>query len=235
MSRRPSFLVVYSAIATTLVGAFVVTEAVSAPERTAFEEIDVKRINIREDDGTLRMTISNTSRFPGIIFRGQERPHPNRVAAGMLFFNDEGTENGGLIFGGERKADGSVEGYGHLSFDQFEQDQVVALNQIEEGGRRTAGLTISDRPDQSLEVATARLEGLTGEARTAELERLRAEGAFGNPRAYLGKDAERASKMDLRDAQGRTRLRLHVTAEGQASIQFLDEAGQVTRTVTPEG
>lgn len=235
MSRRPSFLIIYSAIATTLLGAFVVTEAVSAPERTAFDEIDVKRINIREDDGTLRMTISNTTRFPGLIFRGEEQPHPNRTTAGMLFFNDEGTENGGLIFGGKRRADGSTEGYGHLSFDQFEQDQVVALNQVEEGGERTAGLTISDRPDESMEVVTARLNALSGDARTAEIARLRASGAFGQSRAYFGKDAERASKMELRDAQGRTRLRLHVSADGAASIQFLDEAGRVTRTVTPEG
>jgi hypothetical protein len=231
---RPSFLTLYSVVATTLLGGLFVTDAVGRQERTAFDEIDVKRINIREDDGTLRMTISNTDRFPGIIIRGEERPHPNRTTAGMLFFNDEGTENGGLIFGGRRGADG-VEGWGHLSFDQFEQDQVVALNQIEGEGRRSAGLTVSDRPDASIEVATERLAGLEGAAREAEIERLAAEGQFGETRAFFGKTRERASQMELSDAEGRPRLRLSVSAEGAAVIQFLDAAGRVTRTVTPEG
>lgn len=232
---RPSFLVVYSAVATTLLGAFVVTQAVGKPEATALDTLDVKRINVREDDGTLRMVIANTSRFPGLIIRGEEHPHPDRTTAGMLFFNDEGTENGGLIFGGRRGADGKVESYGHLSFDQFEQDQVIALNHGEEDGARTAGLTISDRPDASMLETMRRLDGLTGAAREAEIAKLRAENGVGQPRAFLGKDEYRASALDLKDAEGRTRLRLHVAADGAASIQFLDEAGRITRTMTPEG
>ena len=232
---RPSFLVIYSAIATTLLGGFMVTEAVGRPETTAFDTLDVKRINVREDDGTLRMVIANTREFPGLILRGEEWPHPGRTTAGMLFFNDEGTENGGLIFGGRKGSDGAVEGYGHLSFDQFEQDQVVALEQSEEGGTRTAGLAISDRSDVSMIDINRRLDGLTGAAREAEIARLRAEDALGHPRAFFGKDEERASKLELKDAAGRTRLRLHVEADGAASIQFLNEAGRVTRTMTPEG
>lgn len=48
-------------------------------------------------DGTPRMVISNKSLFPGIVIKRQEHLHPDRQSAGMLFFNDEGTENGGLI------------------------------------------------------------------------------------------------------------------------------------------
>ena len=48
------------------------------------------------------MVISNKADFPGIIIKGKETPHPDRKTAGMLFFNDEGTENGGLIFGGSK-------------------------------------------------------------------------------------------------------------------------------------
>src|ERR1700732_859217 len=69
----------------------------------SFNELDVQRINVREPDGTLRMTISNSAKAPGLIFKGQEHPFPNRQAAGILFFNDEGTETGGLLFGGAKK------------------------------------------------------------------------------------------------------------------------------------
>src|SRR6202034_1617208 len=107
---------------------------------TEFAEIDVQRINIREPDGTLRMTISNAATAPGLIFKGTEHPFPNRQAAGILFFNDEGSENGGLLFGGAEKGQ-NVSSGGHLSFDQYEQDQVISLDQTEEHGRRRAGLT----------------------------------------------------------------------------------------------
>jgi hypothetical protein len=144
-------LVGYSAVLTTLMAGAFVTQAVSGPAKTAFAEIDVQRINVREADGTLRMVISNTSKMPGVIYKGTNYPHPNRSTAGVLFFNEEGTENGGLSFGGRRDKDGKVVGSGgHLSFDQFEQDQVVALNQSEDGGLRRAGLTISDRPDNPM-------------------------------------------------------------------------------------
>ncbi|MGQ7429852.1 hypothetical protein ACTGYZ_12295, partial [Streptococcus suis] len=51
----------------------------------AFDAIDVERLNIREPDGTLCMTVASRSRMPGIIVAGRETPHPDRPQAGMLF------------------------------------------------------------------------------------------------------------------------------------------------------
>lgn len=96
-------LLVYSVVVSTalLCGA----AAFASSDR--FKTIDVERINVREPDGTLRMVISNQANFPGTIARGKEMAHEDRSdSAGMLFFNDEATENGGLIFGGKRGADG---------------------------------------------------------------------------------------------------------------------------------
>ena len=59
---------------------------------------------------------------------------------GIIFFNDEGTENGGLTFTGSccadtisvttggRCAKGNYAASTHMSFDQFNQDQVLASN-----------------------------------------------------------------------------------------------------------
>ena len=114
-------------------------------QKQTFDEIDVHRINVVEPDGTLRMVISNKADFPGIIIKGKETPHPDRATAGMLFFNDEGTENGGLIFGGSKDKQGKVTSYGHLSFDQYEQDQVFSIDAGEENGQRTSELRMIDR------------------------------------------------------------------------------------------
>jgi hypothetical protein len=63
------------------------------------------------------------------------------------------------------------------------------------------------------------------------MQKLRAQGAFGAKRAFFGKTEDKNSVVDLKDGQGRTRLALHVTADGMASIQFLDANGKVLRTL----
>jgi len=142
---RKNLIYTWLTAITLLLGVVAWGQAAAEREVTGFVEIDVQRINVREPDGTLRMTISNSATAPGLIFKGAEHPFPNRQAAGILFFNDEGTENGGLLYGGAKKGQ-NVSSGGHLSFDQYEQDQVISLDQTEEHGRRRAGLTFFDRP-----------------------------------------------------------------------------------------
>ena len=43
----------------------------------------------------------------------------------------------------------------------------------------------------------------------------------------MGKTARKSAEIDLKDANGRLRLKLLVTADGEASIQFLDAHGRV--------
>jgi hypothetical protein len=225
-------LLVYSAILTGAVAWSLLSGAASATH-ARFDVIDVHRINLREADGTLRMVLASRDRFPGVLWHGQEKPHPDRGdVAGLIFMNDEGTENGGLIFSGA-KQHGKVDGSGHLSFDQYEQDQVVTLEQTEEDGQRAAGLTIADRPDAPLDFGAVRqLDSLTAEERAKRLQGMRDSGEFGYRRVFVGKTEDHDSLIALRDAKGRVRLRLRVTAAGAAAIEFLNEAGDI---VKPDG
>jgi hypothetical protein len=223
-------LIGYAGVVTVALAYMLVASARPGPRKAVFEEIDVQRLNVREPEGTLRMTLSSAARAPGIIYHNRERPHPDRKSAGLLFFNDEGTENGGLIFGGHEER-GKVSNYGQLSFDQYDQDQVVQLIQEEENGERRAALVISDRPDQPLDLdALERARAMPeGPAKTDAVAR--AGGAPGAPRLMVGKTADRAAQISLRDADGRERLVLRVGADGAASIQFRDAAGNVVRTL----
>ena len=151
-SRINRFLLAYALLVSTLSAGALVTQAIGAQNKVAFDEIDVKRINVREEDGTLRLVISNTKRFPGVIVKGKEQPHPNRQTAGLLFFNEEGTENGGLTWDGSKR-NGKVSSGGHLSFDRYEQDQVIQLTQSEQEDSRMAAMIMSDRPDQPMDFA----------------------------------------------------------------------------------
>ena len=63
-------------------------------------EVNVERINVVDADGTLRLVISNKDRMHPGVMDGKtiDRPRP---VAGMIFFNDEGDEVGGLTYTGQ--------------------------------------------------------------------------------------------------------------------------------------
>lgn len=223
-----------TAVLATLVAGVTVTQAVSQPKTQAFRTLDVQRVNLREQNGTLRLVMAGKSSFPGIIWHGKDYPHPSRNdAAGWIFLNDEGTENGGMIWGARKEADGRVHGNGHLSFDQYENDQVLSLDQSEDSGHRRAGLTIMDRPDQSMDIpalmaASAMKEG---PEKQKALQDLASKGFGGASRLFFGKE-EGTARVDLKDASSKPRLRARVAPDGDAAIEFLDADGKVLRAIT---
>ncbi|MYD86081.1 MAG: hypothetical protein F4Y14_07815 [Acidobacteria bacterium] len=52
-------------------------------------------------------------------------------------------------------------------------------------------------------------------------------------RMFAGRNSNEDATMELKDAEGRNRLVLSVSPEGQARIQFLDENGDTVREITP--
>ncbi len=117
------------------------------PRNATFDELHVQRIDVVEPDGTTRMVLSNKNRLPPVVIKGQERPEMGepRPQAGLIFYNDEGTENGGLIFGGKRNEKGEiVDSGGSLSFDKYGAGQIVQLAGIDDKEDRFAGLGVSD-------------------------------------------------------------------------------------------
>jgi hypothetical protein len=230
------FLAIYSGVLTLIFAATLLTGIAESRQRQKFGEIDAERINIVEPDGTLRMVISNKADFPGIIIKGKETPHPDRKTAGMLFFNDEGTENGGLIFGGSKDKQGKISSYGHLSFDRYEQDQVFTIDAEEDGGDRTSELRIIDQPDhpitQDLEAAS-KIARLPKEQQKAAWDQYRTTHAHSEPRLLLGRGDDRSVALRLKDVQGRDRIVIRVAPDGTPVLQFLDEQGKVTSQLPP--
>ena len=227
----------YLTIGIVVVGALALAAFTKATATPRFSEIAVERINIVEPDGTVRMTISDAARSPGWIFHG--KPYPGRPkSAGMIFFNDEGEEDGGIGFEGH-KVNGKVNAGGGIAFDQYEQDESVTLRYSDDDGRRQSGLYVHDRGDMPLTELLDRRDAIrampAGPARDSALTAFVANN--GHPlaatRVFAGRDASKSSVVNLSDPQGRPRLRLVVDSTGSASIQFLDVAGHVTKTVAP--
>jgi hypothetical protein len=232
LSRSVRFLQIYAVL---LTAALVSLGFLALRERGGarrFAELDAERINIVEPDGTIRLVLSDKARFPGLILKRKEYPHP-RGTAGLLFFNDEGTEDGGLAYRGARADSGSM-AEAELMFDQYDQDQTVGLEYSDARGQRLAGLHVWDRPDsQPIEKVFARFQAIQampeGIKRTRATQELRA--AQGVTRLFAGKTADRSAVVALSDPQGRARLRLVVDKAGNARIEFVDTAGRITSTV----
>jgi hypothetical protein len=206
-------------------GAALVTVAgvlVAANHPQTMHTLNVERINIREPDGTLRMVISSRDRFPGAFHKGQEIPRPDRAfAAGMLFLNDEGTENGGLIWAG-KSVDGQTDAGASLTFDRYENDQTLQLLQTDGGKQDMAALIISDRPATTMFTSKDGTSGIDENA------------AGGAPRLFVGKSRDRASMIMLQDESGTPRIRLKVARDGTSVIEFLDEKGKVIKSIGPD-
>ena len=50
-------------------------------------------------------------------------------------------------------------------------------------------------------------------------------------RVFIGRDPDKSAIVNLRDPNGKPRLRMLVDSLGSARIEFLDESGKVTRTL----
>ena len=231
LEREVRFLKGYAVIATLACGAFIVSAFTLQNRRQKFEEIDAERINIVEKDGSVRLVISNRERLPGPIQQGKPfgPPGGNR-GAGMIFYNDEGTEDGGLVFGGKLES-GKASAFGSLTFDQYGQDQTIALQYWDQNGTRRAGLAINDLPTnmssmEFYEKWKAMNAMPDGPAKTQERQRLRPYSL--KPRLYAGRGRDGNTLVQLSDAEGRPRLQLVVDPDGSSRIEFLNESGQVT-------
>lgn len=175
--------------ALTIVPCVLLLTASTPQKKASFDEMDVKRINLIEPDGTLPMVLSDKAYFPGLMVKGKEYPH-DRQTAGMLLFADEGPENGGLIFGERKNKNGRVQSWGHLSLTNLIYgDQVAVLNAEGDEGQRHSGIQFVEEPEIPMNLVTDALQ-LPPDQRRAKLEEL-----------YAGKNPPAAASLS--GAKGR--------------------------------
>lgn len=230
------FLTIYAGVLTAVFAATVLSGFVMAPRKLSLDELDVQRINVREPDGTLRLVISDAANAPGIFIKGKEYPHPDRKAAGMIFYNDEGTENGGLIFGGEKDKDGTRESHGHLSFDAYEQDQTMALDSHQEKDGRYTKLQFNDYPDYSILEEIQLMDAvrqLPEDQRQARIKAFYDEHGSATRRMVLARNTDGSVQLAMNDLQGHPRIVMKVDKDGAPSLQMLDSNGKVTDEMVP--
>ncbi len=202
------------------------------PASQRIEELTVERLNVVDANGTLRLVISNKDRMhPGVVDGVTiDRPRP---VAGLIFFNDDGDEVGGMVVAGTD--DGGRRATAHLAFDQLKQDQTIGISYNEAEGTRSAGLSVWDRSEQPLSDVIRALNAANalppGAERDRAVQEARAAAPAGPRRVFVGKENDRSATVSLADAEGKARLVLKVEADGSASIEFLDAEGKTVQRI----
>jgi hypothetical protein len=229
--RRDIRLLQIYATTSSFILVFIAASAFRQAPSRQVEEMTLQRLNIVDGNGTLRLVLAGKDRMhPGILDgKTIDRPRP---VAGLIFFNDEGDEVGGLTITGQER-DGTRRASALLAFDQLKQDQTIAIAYSEANGQRSTGLTVWDRPDTRLSELIDKLNAaqkLTDPAaRDKAIQAARASVPPSPRRVFVGKNSDRSASIMLADAAGQPRLNLRVDAAGHASIEFLDAAGKVVQ------
>ncbi len=121
----------------------------------------------------------------------------------MLFYNNEGAENGGLIFGGHRNEKGDVvDSGGSLTFDKYGASQIVQLAGVDDKDNKFAGLAVNDQNNSRM-----------------------------RRRIWVGRKDDGAAIVSLMDAEGKKRIVMQVAADGTPSLDFLDADGHIVKRV----
>jgi len=229
---NPKFLTVYSGVL-TIVFTVVVLCGATMVRNPNFDIVTARRINIIEPDGTVRLTISNRADFPGALKRKKDDPRPDRTeAAGMLFMSEEGTEQGGLIWGANQLPDGTIENHGHLSLDQYEENQIFAIDAGQEGKAKFSRITIADQGDFPIEEkrkANEEIRKLPADQQDAAWSKFFSTHRHDVKRMVVGRSPDGSVGLEIRDEKGKARIVLAVQPNGKPTLQFLDEAGKVVR------
>jgi hypothetical protein len=231
LARDVRWLKRYAIVSSLMVA--VVTVAAFRPQGTArFQVLEVERLNVVTKDGKFAVVVSNADRLPGNVIGGKEHAAGGSRGAGLLFYNRDGDEAGGLIMDSQRR-DTSVSAFGQLSIDRYGSDQVAALRYVEDPTGWVAGLEVAHYPRGSLyewHAARDSLLQLPAAQRDSAMQRLRGrfirEGKFEIKRLFAG-EVGRDAIVRLNDTRGRARIRLVVDSLDVARLEFLDARGNL--------
>lgn len=233
MKNKNFILKIYSITLTLILGFILMSDFKSSNLNQKFTEITVERINIVEPDGKLKMVISNQERqHPGMIdgknFDDRER------SPGIIFFNEEQDEVGGLIYSGNKEEGANFV----LSVDQYKNDQIMQLMQsTNENGDNRYGLQLWER-DKVLTILLLQktMDSLDNEGYNyrQKLEYLKKKNG-GEPiivrRMFIGKNYNRETGLFIQDKYGIDRLRFYIDSSNSPKIEVLDEKGEIIKNI----
>lgn len=196
--RRPSLQILESIIETR--------SPETRVDAVDHDRISARRIDIVDEDGTIRMTLAADT--PAPIIDGIQYRRAFGVS-GMILYDEKGSERGGF---GVADVDG---GLAVLALDHPAMDAI--------------GWRVS--PDGSVAFTVNQAPPLL---REPALDNRLVPGVQTSTRIKLSVAADGTPAVALADGEDRPRVRMTVTAEGYGAIEFLNAEGEVVHVLAPE-
>ena len=204
-------------------------------ENTIYKTINTEQLNIMEPDGTLKLCLFNSRSIPPLIMDGEDIKPGHRQgdgSSGIIFFNSEGDECGGMSFTSHKTEDGGYRSSLSITFDQYKNDQIVQMFTNEVNKKRSYGFRLFDRPDAHLRETIAdmlKFDAMTGEdEKSAFMADMAKKHSV---RMLAGKAEDGSVGIMINDKSGKPRLRIVVGPDDNPVIEFLDSDGSVTKRI----
>ncbi len=237
LEKRVNFLTTYAVLSSIVFGIILLSSFANKDKTLTLDELTLKKINLIGEDGNLRMVISNESRqHPGRM-NGEDFPKRKRPA-GIIFFNNEGDECGGVI-ANVSSENGATNSGMSFTMDNYHDDQVIQIlndETYENGkGQIQRGLIINEFPIGSNIVSRNNqfdaLEKIKDpKERDEKLDALwKKEGS--KRRLFVGRNKDNNSGLFLYDTNGKPKMKIYVDQMGNAKIEVIDNEGKIKNII----
>jgi hypothetical protein len=227
--REIRFLRYYSLAITLIAGTFLLVAANEVSRNATLDTLTVHRINVVDREGKMAVVITSHDDFPPPIVNGKALKRSSGADNGLLFYNERGDEQGGLTWSGLKSSDGTFQSGNTLSFDTVVTDQLLQVDDGNDNGKTYAYMIGWNRPRYDSPEMMSVIQQVEN-AKTMDEKRaivaahpeLRSATRF-----LMGYDPDNTSQVMLADGKGKPRIKMFVTADGQAQLQFLDADGNI--------
>ena len=229
--RREMRLLRYYALAMTiLAGVFLIGAVSTARQKPSFDTITVHRIDVVDREGKLAMIITDHDDFPPPIVNGKTyKRGGGNDSNGIVFYNQQGDEQGALDWSGRKHPDGTFESGNTLSYDSVNTDQLLQVDNGNDNGKLYAFMigwnrSRYDTPEMQSVIDQIQKTKTDAERRAiiAAHPNLRSATRF-----LFGYDQTNTAQVMLADGKGNPRIKMFVTPDGRSELQFLDAAGKI--------
>ncbi len=200
-----------------------------------FDEIKAQKITIVEPNGKPVLIIANTKNFPPLMIDGKEYPgirsgNIEEIGKGMIFYNNDGDEMGGFVWGSDKSED-EISQWAMFTIDGYKQNEVFRLLFDQTGNKKNISIIAYDQPGKSLKPVVEKLSKIVSIKDSAQREKERdkfnewLKKEYPNTyreRFYIGYE-DSISFIQLYDKEGKPKLRLYVDENGEPKLEFYDK------------
>jgi hypothetical protein len=233
LNRKVNFLIAY-ALGSTLLIIFLTLSSFDSKEKIAkFDEVVVKKLTVVGEDNLPRMVLSNEKRQHAGRMNGKEWS-PRERPAGLIFFNNQGDECGGLVYQTKEK-DGKIISGMSFTMDNYKDDQVLQILNDEYYANGKAfierGISINQYPlGSNIDERNKKLDELNKisdekERKLKIRELMKNEGAVN--RLFIGRTKGNSSGLFLSGPDGQPKMMIYVDDKGNPKIQTFNDKGEI--------